>query len=124
MTEQTTEPDNFPVATDEQDEHEQDALAEEPAEEHEVPLVENCEINFSINVAGVHNLTEAINVAAIQLMRFGLDAFYLEATDTDTDTTYIIHNGNVMSFDDVEADFEEAKAELNARLEATEDDDR
>lgn len=100
---------------------EHDELEEAP-EESDVPAVQSCEITFSINVSNVRNLTEAVNVAAIQLMRFGLDAFYLEATDMDTDEVYIIHNGDVMRAEDVAADFEDLKEEIQAQAAADDAD--
>lgn len=86
-----------------------------PESTNEWPDLERAEITFLINVEGVTDLAEALDVAAINLLRHGMDNFHILATDPDTDRQWIIHNGEV-------SEAQEAADELE-RMMREEDED-
>lgn len=54
-----------------------------------------CEIQFLMNVTDVEDLGEALDVAAINLGRYGMDSFFVVATDPDTGRSWVLHQGEV-----------------------------
>jgi hypothetical protein len=96
------------------------ALARSAREEHlELPEepwplieLERCEISFLINVTGINDLAEALDVAAGSLGRYGMDAFYILATDPDSGRQWIINDGKVMDADEATEELERQRDEL------------
>jgi len=76
-------------------------------EREQIPL-SRCDISFLINVRNVESLDEAMDTAATSLGRFGMDAFYILATNPDTGQQWIIHNGQVTDADEAVTDLENA----------------
>ncbi len=69
--------------------------AVEVEEEGDVTL-SNCQLSFMVNVTDVKTLQEALTVAASNLGRYGMDAFYVLAEDPDSGRQWIVHDGRVM----------------------------
>lgn len=87
--------------------------APEP-EEVEIPddiPLERCDITFVINVHQAETLGTALDTAAVSLARYGLNAFYLLATDPDTGRQWIVHDGQVTDAEDAEAELAELRAD-------------
>lgn len=83
-----------------------------------------CEISFLMNVSGVEDLGEALDVAAINLGRFGIDSFYVIATDPDTDRQWVIHNGEIHTSEELVTTHDALRAVLDERpSEPAEDDE-
>lgn len=83
------------------------------------PELSRCQITYLINVKDVDHLGEALDVAATSLIRYGMDAFYIMATDPDTGREWLIHNGEIVDQETLDADFQAALDE-EAALEAEE----
>lgn len=75
------------------------------------PELDRCQITYMINVQGVDHLGEALDVAATSLIRYGMDSFYIVATDPDTGREWIIHNGEIVDPDELEARFQDLSEE-------------
>lgn len=90
-----------------------ETMPEDPDFKEDVPLVNivsdtyqddvttnipmrNGQLAFVINVQGVNNLGEALDQGAINLMRWGMDSFYILATNTDTGDEYVVSNNSVI----------------------------
>ena len=71
----------------------------ETGEWADIPLT-NCQIEFVIPVHSVSDLSEALDVAAVSLIRLGMDSFHIKATDPDTGDSWVIHNGEVWTAED------------------------
>lgn len=80
-------------------EPEEEAASEEPEafdlEDIEDVDLERCDLAFLINLVDIKSLSEAVDIAAVNLGRYGLDAFQILATDPDTGRQWIIHDGKV-----------------------------
>lgn len=60
----------------------------------EIPL-SRCDITFVISVDNAGTLGNAIDMGALSLARYGLNAFYVLATDPDTGREWIINDGRI-----------------------------
>lgn len=90
----------------------QEESVELPEEPWPLIELERCEISFLINVNGINDLAEALDVAAGSLGRYGMDAFYILATDPDTGRQWIINDGRVMDADEATEELERQRDEL------------
>ena len=59
---------------------------------YEVPVIE-CDVIFTTHVSDVSNLGEAAEVMALNIIRFGLDSYYVLYTDTDTGKQWVSNGG-------------------------------
>jgi len=60
-----------------------------------IPM-KNAQVGFLINVSDVSDAGEAMNRAAISMLRFGMDDFYVMVTDTDTGDEYLVRDGEII----------------------------
>lgn len=93
-------------------------LAQPPAGSYEladIPL-SRCDIQFVIQVTDADTLGGALDMATLSLARYGLNSFYVQATDPDTGREWIIANGEIR-------DAEQFADELAKLRAATEDND-
>jgi hypothetical protein len=58
----------------------------------DIPLT-RCDLHFIINLKDVSSLAEALDTAAISLGRYGMNDFYVLATNPDTGDQWIVQNG-------------------------------
>lgn len=90
-------------------------LQEEDAESDFYPL-SRCEVTFLMNVTDVDSLTEALDVAAVSIARYGLDSFQMLATDPDTGRRWLVHHGEITDADKTMAEVERQHDEQMAEL--------
>lgn len=77
-----TEQNQTPVETDAQP---------DPSEFN--PDLRRCSFQMSLNTYDVESLREAFEVLALNYGRYGIRAFFVVATDPDTNTQYVIEDG-------------------------------
>lgn len=61
-----------------------------------VPM-SNVEITLTIKVNDVRDLTDALDIAALGIIRKGMDAFYVIAKDLDSGESWFVNNGEIYS---------------------------
>lgn len=81
-----------------------------------------CEISFLMNVTDVDDLGEALDVAAINIGRFGLDSFFVVATDPDSGREWIIHSGQVHTRQELDATRKALRETLDSSEQSGDDD--
>lgn len=89
-----------PVEEVEEEVEEEDPIGADAEEinPYDVSL-ENCDITFITRVSEVSTLGEAAEVTALNIIRYGLDSYYLLYTDTDTGQQYISEGGKFYTTD-------------------------
>lgn len=80
------------------------------------PELSRCQITYVMNVRGVDHLGEALDVAATSLMRYGMDSFYILATDPDTGREWVVHGGQIVEEQELDERYEEALAVEKAEV--------
>ena len=68
----------------------------------EWPELSRAQITYMINVRDVEHLGEALDIAATSLIRYGMDSFWIVATDPDTGREWLVHNGQIQDPEELE----------------------
>lgn len=87
-----------PATNDEDDEDDEDDELDdfEFVPPHDIKLNGRCEVTLHLSVHDVSTLSEALNITATSLGRYGIDPFYIVATDPDTDQQWIVNGDHVL----------------------------
>lgn len=59
-----------------------------------IPMT-NARVELVVNVVNVTDLADALDVACVNIMRAGIDAYHVLVTDQDTGERWVVHNGEV-----------------------------
>lgn len=86
----------------------------QPEIEGVVPQGSRFDITLLINVRNVENLNQALDVAATSVGRYGLDAFYILATNPDTGEQFVVHEDEILPADEATKDLEKIANEQTA----------
>ena len=88
---------------DEQTEVEEVEEDDAEIDPYEIELAE-CEVMFITKVSGVANLGEAAEVAALNIIRNGLDSYYILYTNDETGEQYLSEAGRFAEVPDHDRD--------------------
>lgn len=61
-----------------------------------VALSGRCEVTLSMSLTGVTSLEHALDTAAINLGRYGVDPFYVILTDPETGRRWVVNGGRYL----------------------------
>lgn len=64
--------------------------------------LERAEVQFLLNIDKITSLAEALDIAATNLGRYGMDSFFVLVTDPDTNRQWVVHNGEISDAHELE----------------------
>lgn len=104
MTSATPEPLGMDISNDANSTYEETGVGDDTT----IPL-SRCDLTFLIHVDDVTHLHQAVDVAALNMIRYGLDSFHILATDPDTGRRWILRDGQVFPAEELLAEIEQQR---------------